>query len=235
MDIFFRQITSYLSWPSSISPRPSPFAPQPHSEHIRWFLRGMTQPLHCSQLANLSLRRCCDIGGCVYGLRCHWRNCTRNWSCIAHRVLSLPPYHPPLPPSCQKQSWVAESGLWSHFYPPRTVTVLTGGWHGRKGPELLAKLSHRRALPNTDPLSPPPPLLAVLFWQVKTNVIFLPCSSPRWIYTLIISCPDHLIRPPAVICLFKGNWGGGSTFNAELLLSIMIYECALNNERSSWA
>lgn len=80
-------------------PSPRPFCSTASFRARPLILRGMTQPLHCSQLANLSLQWCCDIGGCVYGLRCHRRNCTRNWSCIAHHVHSLPTTllsHPPV-------------------------------------------------------------------------------------------------------------------------------------------
>lgn len=171
MDIFIRKMTSYLPCPPSISPPPALFPPQPHSQHVRWFDSYdsatpllTAHPFICAAVA-------------VYGLRCHGKNRTRSRS-----PRLLPPHHPPLLSSRQKQSWKAASrwALVSLFpsqashSPDRRLTRSQRLRAACKTVRQETSAKYWRTHPT--PLDPRPPLLIALFWQVKTNVTFFPAA-----------------------------------------------------------
>lgn len=190
MDIFIRKMTSYLPCPPSISPPPALFPPQPHSQHVRSFDSYdsaspllTAHPFICAAVAVFTVFAAME----------------KNAPEVAHPVYSFPITLLSCPHVRSSHGKLRHAGLWSHFSPPRPVIVLTGGWHSHNGPELLAKLSDRRGVQNTDTHTPhTPPTLG--------PHSSLPCFD-RWrqmwfsslqrsllnlIYRWISSCPDHL-------------------------------------------
>lgn len=246
MDIFFRQIMSYLPCPSSISPPPGPFAPRPHSEHVRWFW-GVWLSHYTAHSSPIYL-----CNGAVTSVAVFTTFAVIEETAPEIGLVSLTMSTPSPPPSSPALLSEAVMGSWVW-----ALVSLLPSQASHSPDRRLTRSQRPRAACKTVTLensakywshSPPPPLLTVLFWQVKTNVIFFPAVQLNLHVDHFVSRPSlkilHLIWvfqqelnafPPSVICLFKGKLGGRLTFNAELLLSIMNYECAVNNERSSWA
>lgn len=179
-------MTSYLPCPPSISPPPALSSPQPHSQHVRSFDSYdsatpllTAHPFICAAVAVFTVFAAME----------------KTAPEVAHPVHSFPITLLCCPHVRSSHGRLRHAGLWSHFSPPRPVIVLTGGWHGHNGPELLKTVRQERSAKYWHPPPSPPPLLPHSS---------LPCFD-RWrqmwfstlqrsllnlIYRWIISCPD---------------------------------------------